>query len=57
MGFSGKNLEFFQNHQRPPNLPQNATEIAKFLKTFKIWGLFKKIDRFSEKNLDFFENR
>ena len=36
-------------HQYVANLPYNATEIVRFLKTFKIWVFLKKINGFSEK--------
>ena len=46
----------FLNHRILANLPWNATEIVKCLKTFKIWGFFEKLDGlFSKKNLKFFE--
>ena len=32
------------------------TEIVRFLKTFKIWVFFEKIDALFEKNLNFFQN-
>ena len=41
-------IEFFY-HQIIRNLPKNATEIVRFLKTFKIWGFFGK------KTLQFFK--
>ena len=36
------------------NLPSNATEIERFLKTIEIWVFFEKIDGFLEKKLEFF---
>ena len=41
-------------HQCVANLPQNATEIERFLKTFKFWVFFQKIDGFFEKKLENF---
>ena len=45
-------------HQIVALLPQNATEIVRFLKTLKIWVFFskKKIGFFSKK-IEFFQNR
>ena len=51
MGFSNKNLELLSKSLQVANLPSNATEIVKYLKTFKIWVFIQKIDGFSEKNL------
>ena len=36
------------------NLPYNATEIVRFLKTFKIRGFFDKIDGFFQKKTQYF---
>ena len=35
------------------NLPQNATEVVKFLETFKMWVFFEKLDGVFGKNLNF----
>ena len=32
-------------------LPQNATEIIRFLKTYEILGFFEKVDEFFRKNI------
>ena len=35
---------------------QNATEIVRFPKKFKIWVFFENTDEFFEKKLEFFKN-
>ena len=53
----GSDREFF-NHQIAANLTCNATEIVRFLKTYRSLGyLSKKNDGFFERKLEFFRNR
>ena len=47
-------FDFF-NHQIKEKLPQNATEIPSFLKTYENWTLLKIIDEFFEKTWIFFK--
>ena len=42
------NVNFFS-----PNCNKFAVAIVRFLKKFKIWGFFEKLEWFSEKNLSF----
>ena len=56
MGFSKKNPKFFKNRLFA-YLPQIATEIVKFLKTFKIWFFYKKkLMGFRKKIMNFFKS-
>ncbi len=54
MGFSTKNIEIFSKSLKVANLPKNATEIVKFLKTFKDWVFQKNRWVFRKKILNLF---
>ena len=55
MGFWKKILKF-SKPLKVANLPQNATELVKFLRTFKNWAFFKKNRKiFRKKILIFFK--
>ena len=55
--FSKIDLEFFlKNLQKAANLMQNATELLRFLKTFKIYVFLKKHRLVFRKNSWFFKN-
>ena len=53
---SGQSPDFLMQSLAKYKTAQNTTEIVMFLKTFKVWGYFKKIDGFFQKEtLTFFK--